>query len=107
MTAADKKIKHPYTFCSKSVGMLLLFYAIMMLRNPAFAASEAVTTLPSACRCSQPHPLTGEIYLFRNQGMDIQKKLFLGMTLGMACLQKIIPEMQKTCSFQSRSACKN
>lgn len=24
MTAADKKIEHPYTFCSKSVGMLLL-----------------------------------------------------------------------------------
>lgn len=56
-----KKIKHPYTFCSKSVGMLLLFYAIMMLRNTAFAASEAVTTLPSARRCSQPPPLTGEI----------------------------------------------
>ena len=61
MTAANKKIKHPYTFCSKSVGMLLLFYAIMMLRNTAFAASEAVTTLPSARRCSQPPPLTGEI----------------------------------------------
>ena len=29
MTAANKKIKHPYTFCSKSVGMLLLLYAIM------------------------------------------------------------------------------
>lgn len=42
MTAANKKIKHPYTFCSKSVGMLLLFYAIMLLRNTAFAASEAV-----------------------------------------------------------------
>lgn len=37
----------------------------------------------------------------------MKKNLFLGMTLGMACLQKIIPEMQKTCSFQSRSACKN
>lgn len=61
MTAADKKIKHPYTFCRKSVGMLLLFYAIMMLRNTAFAASEAVTTIPSARRCSQPPPLAGEI----------------------------------------------
>lgn len=60
------------------------------------------------------------------------KKIFLGMTLGMVLFantanannimqsftyinfaleqfarQKIIPEMQKTCSFQSRSACKN
>lgn len=70
--------------------MLLLFYAIMMLRNTAFAASEAVTTIPSARRCSQPPPLTGEIYSFRNQGRDIhmKKNLFLGMTLGMACLQK-------------------
>lgn len=37
----------------------------------------------------------------------MKKNLFLGMTLGMACLQKFIAEMQKTCSFQSRSACKN
>ncbi|WP_418582046.1 hypothetical protein [Phascolarctobacterium succinatutens] len=51
----------------------------MMLRNTAFAASEAITTLPSA----RSHlPLTGEIYSFRNQGMDIQKKLFFGHDLG-------------------------
>lgn len=77
MTAADKKIEHPYTFCSKSVGMLLLFYAIMMLRNTALAASEAVTTLPSARRCSQPPPLTGGIYSFRNQDREIHMKKFV------------------------------
>lgn len=61
MTAANKKIKHPYTFCSKSVGMLLLFYAIMMLRNAAYAASEAVPTLPLLAGARSHLPLQGEI----------------------------------------------
>lgn len=31
----------------------------------------------------------------------MKKNLFLGMTLGMACLQKIIPEMQKPALFRA------
>lgn len=79
MTAADKKIKHPYTFCSKSVGMLLLFYAIMMLRNTAFAASETVTTLPSGSPVlAATSPYRGDIKQLQNYKVDNSLYMFCG-----------------------------
>jgi len=52
-------------------------------------------------------PYRGDIFVPQSREGYTKEIIFEHMTLGMACLQKIIPEMQKTCSFQSRSACKN
>ena len=62
--------------------MLLLFYAIMILRNPALAASEAVTTLPSARSCSQllaaTSPYRGDIKELQNYKVDNSLYMFCG-----------------------------
>lgn len=89
MTAADKKLSTPTLFCSKSVGMLLLFYAIMMLRNTAFAASEAVTTLPSALLAATS-PYGGDIFV--PQSMEgYTKEIIFGHDLGNGLPAKIYP----------------
>ena len=58
MTAADKKIKHPYTFCSKSVGDAFVILRYNDAEEYSFGCFGSGNN-PSVC--SQPPPLTGEI----------------------------------------------
>lgn len=78
MTAANKKIKHPYTFCSKSVGMLL-FIRYNDAEEHSFCCFGSGNN-PSVCSpvLAATSPYRGDIKELQNFKVDNSLYMFCG-----------------------------
>lgn len=76
MTAADKKIEHPYTFCSKSVGMLFAF-RYNDAEEHSFGCFGSGTN-PSVCSpvLAATSPYRGDIKQLQNYKVDNSLYMF-------------------------------
>lgn len=82
MTAANKKIKHPYTFCSKSVGMLLFFLRYNDAEKHSFCCFGSGNN-PFVCSpvLAATSPYRGDIFVPQSRD-GYTKEIIFGHDLG-------------------------
>lgn len=79
MTAADKKIKHPYTFCSKSVGDAFVILRYNDAEEHSFCCFVSGNNL-SVCSpvLAATSPYRGDIKELQNFKVDNSLYMFCG-----------------------------